>query len=49
MVRDNTRALTALELGQRAIAGVLERLASNKPEPPPGGYPTPDRAVRAAL
>lgn len=29
VVRDNTRALTALELGQRALAGVLER-ASGK-------------------
>lgn len=30
VVRDNTRALTALEVGQRGIAGVIERLASNK-------------------
>jgi len=26
VVRDNTRALTALEAGQRAIAGVVERV-----------------------
>ena len=31
VVRDNTRALTALRLGQRAIAAALERVASNKP------------------
>jgi hypothetical protein len=28
VVRDNTRALTALDLGQRTLAGLLERLAS---------------------
>jgi hypothetical protein len=28
VVRDNTRALTALELGQRTLTGLLERLAS---------------------
>lgn len=30
VVRDNTRALTALEVGQRGVALLIERLASNK-------------------
>ena len=30
VVRDNTRALTALEVGQRAVTAVLERLAGAK-------------------
>src|SRR3954470_20229003 len=30
VVRDNTRALTALELGQRTLTGLLERLAAHK-------------------
>jgi hypothetical protein len=30
VVRDNTRALTALELGQRTLTGLLERLGSGK-------------------
>ncbi len=36
VVRDNTRALTALEAGQRAIAAVVERAAGKMtPAPPP--------------
>jgi hypothetical protein len=32
VLRDNTRALTALELGQRQVAATLERLA-RRPQP----------------
>jgi len=32
VIRDNTRALTALEAGQRAIAAALQRLR-NRPDP----------------
>lgn len=36
VVRDNTRALTALEIGQRAIASAIQALASRlAPQKPP--------------
>ena len=31
VVRDNTKALTALELGQRGLAAAMERLAARPP------------------
>jgi hypothetical protein len=33
VVRDNTKALTALEVGQRAIARILSRAAPTEPRP----------------
>lgn len=45
VVRDNTRALTALETGQRAIAAALERLGIRKsPAHQPPGARTPEDA-----
>jgi hypothetical protein len=34
VVRDNTRALTALETGQRALASILDRLTRRAPPAP---------------
>ncbi len=31
VVQDNTRALTALEVGQRGLAGLLERISGRDP------------------
>lgn len=36
-LRDNTRALTALEVGQRGVADLLRRLAGRPPAGPGGG------------
>jgi len=42
VVRDNTRALTAVEVGQRGIAAALETLAQNlETNAPPGGMLKP--------
>jgi hypothetical protein len=39
VVRDNTRALTALEAGQRAIAAVVERVSGKIPAATPPSEP----------
>lgn len=39
VVRDNTRALTALEAGQRAIAGVVERVGGKMATATPPSEP----------
>lgn len=39
VVRDNTRALTALEAGQRAIAAVVERVSGKMPAATPPSEP----------